>query len=111
MTDKYNEFVPIDKFLGMNPEYENPNQILEILDKPLDPLALKQPDYEEFLSLPVNPDYEKQKEENEVLLRQRTEYVASEEHQQKVYEENVKIYEDMAKELSLNNVVDDDTNN
>ena len=106
MTDsKYNEYLPIEKFLGMNVDYENPDNILEILNKPLDTSTFRQPDFEEFLNLPVNPDYEKQREENEAILRERTEYVETEEHQQKVYEENVKVYEDLIK--SLDNVVEE----
>lgn len=113
MTDKYNEYLPIEKFLGINVDYKNTDDILEILYKPLDTSTFRQPDFEDFLNLPVNPDYEKNREENEAILKERTEYVETEEHQQKIYEENVKVYEDMAKELSLDNVVEqlDDDNN
>lgn len=113
MTDKYNEYLPIENFLGMNVNYENPDNILEILNKPLDTSTFRQPDFEEFLNLPVNPEYEKQREENEAILKERTEYVETEEHQQKIYDDNVKLYEDMIKELSLDTVVeelDDNTN-
>jgi hypothetical protein len=111
MTDKYNEYLPIEKFLGMNIDYENPDNILEILNKPLDTSTFRQPDFEEFLNLPVNPDYEKQREENEAILRERTEYVKTEEHKQKVYEENVKVYDDLIKSLdSVVEEINDDNN-
>jgi hypothetical protein len=47
-----------------------------------------------------------------VLLKERAEYVASEEYRQKLYEENVKFYEDLIaeaeKEISEDNVVVND---
>lgn len=113
MTDsKYNEYLPIEKFLGMNVDYENPNTILEILNKPLDTSTFRQPDFEEFLNLPVNADYEKQREENDEYAKQRADYVASDEYKQKLYDETVKFYDDLIaeaeKEISEYNVVKDD---
>ena len=111
-NDKFNEYVPIEKFIGINHNYENPNQILEILEKPFSFEILKQPDYEDFLKLPTSAEYEKFRDENAVLLKERAEYVASEEYRQKLYEENVKFYEDLIaeaeKEISEDNVVVND---
>ena len=111
-NDRFNEYVSIDKFLGMNADYENADEILEILNKPLDVEALNQPDFSDFLNLPVNPEYAKIKDDNEAFLKERMEYVESEEYKTKLYEDNVKFYEELLaeaeRELSADNVVVND---